>query len=262
MNGDAYWLSRISPVREAFEHKDWVGIGGLDPYGQHKLLWKLFDLPHTSSREQTPFLFRSELNDGLPLFYVLSRVAPHDTSGKWHIDPREYRPDLRAGDRLAFKLRANPVSLAKKDRDPSEAESWRKNREKNGLSVKDATRKRIRHDVVMDAKRRMGWKDLPPDERPSLAHLAYEAGFCWLREREARFGCQFEPKRLRVDSHFVHCLKGRRDEKGNCRGISLSTLDFEGELSVTDPGIFLSALLKGVGPAKGFGCGLLLVRRI
>lgn len=262
MNGDAYWLSRISPVREAFEHKDWVAIGGLDPYGQHKLLWQLFDLPRTSSPEQTAFLFRSELSDGLPLFYVLSRVAPHDTSGKWLIDPREYRPDLRAGDRLAFKLRANPVSLAKKEREPSEAESWRKNREKNGLSVRDVTRKRIRHDVVMDAKQRMGWKDLPPDERPSLAHLAYEAGSNWLREKEARLGCLIEADRLRVDAHFVRCLKGRRDEKGICRGIALSTLDFEGELSVTDPEIFLSSLFNGIGPAKAFGCGLLLVRRL
>ena len=261
MNGDAYWLSRISPVREAFEHKDWVGIGGLDPYGQHKLLWKLFDLPRTSSSKQTPFLFRSELSDGLPLFYVLSRVAPRDASGKWRIDPREYRPDLRAGDRLTFKLRANPVSLAKKDREPSEAEFWRKNREKSGLSVEDATRKRIRHDVVMDAKHRMGWKNLLPEERPALANVAYEAGSRWLGEKEARLGCRIEPDRLRVDGHFVHCLKGRRDEKGVCRGITLSTLDFEGELRVTDPDIFSPALLNGIGPAKAFGCGLLLVRR-
>ncbi len=262
MNGNAYCLSRISPVREAFEHKDWVAIGGLDPYGQHQSLWKLFDLPRTSSPEKTPFLFRSELSDGLPLFYVLSRAAPRDASGKWCIDSREYRPDLRAGDRFAFKLRANPVSLAKKDRESGEAEAWRKSREKNGLRIKDITRKRIRHDVVMDAKQRMGWKDLPPDERPSLAHLAYEAGSCWLREKEARLGCRIEAECLRVDSHFVHCLKGRRDEKGIWRGIALSTLDFEGELSVTDPDIFLPALLNGIGPAKAFGCGLLLVRRL
>ena len=193
---------------------------------------------------------------------IHSRIAPRDTSGKWRIDPREYRSDLCAGDRLAFKLRANPVSLAKKEREPGEAESWRKNREKNGLSVKDATRKRIRHDVVMGAKRCMGWKDLPPDERPSLAHAAYEAGSSWIREKEAHMGCQIEPGRLRVDGHFVHCLKGRRDKQGRCRGIALSTLDFVGELSVTDPGIFLPALLNGVGPAKAFCCGLLLVRRI
>lgn len=261
MNGGTCWLSRISPEREAFEHKDWVGIGGLDPYGQHKLLWTLFDLPRTSSPEQTAFLFRSELKDGLPLFYVLSHVVPHDTSGKWRIDPREYRPDLRAGDQLTFKLRANPVSLAKNDRTPDEAEIWTKKRERNGFVIKDVSRKRIRHDVVMHAKQRMGWKDLPPDERPSLAHVAYDAGAGWLREREPRLGCQFAPNSLRVDGHFVHCLKGRRNEKGNCRGITLSTLDFEGELSVTKPETFLSALLTGIGPAKAFGCGLMLVRR-
>ena len=239
MSDEAYWLSRISPVREAFEHKDWVAIGGLDPYGQHQLLWKLFDLPRTSSPEQTAFLFRSEQNDGLPLFFVVSRVVPRDASGKWRIEPREYRPELRAGDRLAFKLRANPIvsrGAAKGQRGQ-------------------------RHDVVMDAKQRLGWKDLPPDERPSLAHVAYEAGSCWLREKETRLGCLIEAKCLRVDSHFDYRLKGRRDEKGNCRGIALSTLDFEGELSVTDPEIFLPALLKGIGSAKAFGCGLMLVRR-
>lgn len=262
MNGDVYCLSRISPVREAFEHKDWVSIGGLDPYGQHQLLWKLFDLPRISSPEQTAFLFRSELNNGLPLFYALSRTAPHDASGKWRIDPREFRPDLRAGDRLAFKLRANPVSLAKKERTLGEAESWLRSREKNGLSTQEVIHKRIRHDVVMDAKQRMGWKNMPPDDRPSLAHVAYEAGSYWIRNKEARMGCKIKPENLRVDGHFVHCLKGRRDEQGRCRGIVLSTLDFEGELSVTDPGIFMSALLNGVGPAKSFGCGLLLVRRI
>jgi CRISPR system Cascade subunit CasE len=67
---------------------------------------------------------------------------------------------------------------------------------------------------------------MPPDERPSLAHLAYEAGSCWLREKEARLGCRIE-----------------------------------GELSVTDPE-FLPALLNGIGPTKTFGCGLLLVRRL
>lgn len=107
----------------------------------------------------------------------------------------------------------------------------------------------------------MGWKDMPPDERPSLAHVAYEAGSCWLREREDHLGCRVEPDRLHVDSHTTHCLKARRDEKGKCLGIALSTLDFEGELQVTEPEKFLSSLLSGIGPAKAFDCGLLLVRR-
>ncbi|MCI0421919.1 MAG: type I-E CRISPR-associated protein Cas6/Cse3/CasE [Acidobacteria bacterium] len=44
--------------------------------------------------------------------------------------------------------------------------------------------------------------------------------------------------------------------------IELSTLDFEGVLLVTEPDRFLRALLSGIGPAKAFGCGLMLVRRI
>ena len=41
-----------------------------------------------------------------------------------------------------------------------------------------------------------------------------------------------------------------------------SALDFSGELTVIDPAAFIVALSKGIGPAKAFGCGLLLVRRI
>ena len=41
----------------------------------------------------------------------------------------------------------------------------------------------------------------------------------------------------------------------------ITTLDFAGFASVADPGKALRALLAGVGPAKGFGCGLLLARR-
>ncbi|MCK7468117.1 MAG: hypothetical protein MZU91_08365 [Desulfosudis oleivorans] len=36
------------------------------------------------------------------------------------------------------------------------------------------------------AKTRMGWKELPNESRPTLAHVAYEAGGCWLRDREER----------------------------------------------------------------------------
>lgn len=259
MNGEPYFLTRISPVREAFQYKDWANIGGLDPNGQHQLLWKFFDVPRTPPPAQTPFLFRAELVNGLPLFYVLSRVAPQDNTGKWQIMSREYRPDLRAGDRLAFKLRANPI-VERPGGVVVDGDGTPKLRQ-SGVRAGEAKHKVLRHDVVMDAKQRMGWKDMPPGERPALAYVAYEAGSSWLREREDRLGCRVETARLRVDGHAVHCLKGRRDNSGNCRGIVLSTLDFDGELQVTDPERFLPALRNGIGPAKAFGCGLLLVRR-
>ena len=49
--------------------------------------------------------------------------------------------------------------------------------------------------------------------------------------------------------------------KGN-RGGKLATVTFEGVLRTSDPMKLTELIENGVGPAKGFGCGLLLVRRI
>lgn len=49
--------------------------------------------------------------------------------------------------------------------------------------------------------------------------------------------------------------------KGN-HGGKLMTITFDGVLTVNDPTRLTDLLEKGVGPAKGFGCGLLLVRRV
>ena len=49
--------------------------------------------------------------------------------------------------------------------------------------------------------------------------------------------------------------------KGN-RGGKLATVTFEGALRVSDPIRLTEVLENGVGPAKGFGCGLLLLRRV
>jgi CRISPR system Cascade subunit CasE len=49
--------------------------------------------------------------------------------------------------------------------------------------------------------------------------------------------------------------------KGN-RGGKLAPVTFEGVLRVRDPKQLAELLENGVGPAKGFGCGLLLLRRV
>ncbi|MHB8249241.1 MAG: type I-E CRISPR-associated protein Cas6/Cse3/CasE [Acidithiobacillus sp.] len=233
MNGAGHWLSRITPKPE-IGYKQLVGLGNLDPYGQHQAIWKLFDLPPKEERvgQPAPFLFRAEQQDGLPVFYVLSAQCPQDRQDLWQVEAKRYTPNIQAGDRLAFKLRGNPI-----------------------VTRHTAGERGRRHDVVMDAKQRMDWKNLPESARPSRAHLAYEAGVCWLRERQARLGVQFGDTELRVDSY-------RSWRQRNGKGIALSTLDFEGHFRVIDPSRFLNALIGGIGPAKAFGCGLLLVRRI
>ena len=49
--------------------------------------------------------------------------------------------------------------------------------------------------------------------------------------------------------------------KGNRSG-KLVTVTFEGVLNVTGPDNLIRLLENGVGPAKAFGCGLLLIRRM
>lgn len=46
------------------------------------------------------------------------------------------------------------------------------------------------------------------------------------------------------------------------RGGKLVTISFEGVLRVQDPAALERLLEDGIGPAKAFGCGLMLVRRI
>jgi len=228
-----YWFSRISP-RQDIRYGQLVDkLGELDPYGQHQVLWKLFDVAPEERTDRAEFLFRYEKKGKLPVFYVLSRRQPYDRSGLWQIDQKPYKPALMIGDRLAFKLRVNPIVTRKG--------------ETNGRSK--------RHDVVMDAKRQMNWKTLPKDQHPMLADLAQKAGIRWLLARAERLGCRFEEETLRADGY-------RTWRQYGSKGIELSTLDFDGFLTIAGLELFTAALLNGVGPAKGFGCGLLLVRRV
>lgn len=232
MNGEPHWLSRVTP-RPDVTYCQLVDLGALDPYGQHQALWKLFDVAKKDRTDRAEFLFRTESKNRLPAFYLLSQRQPLDHAGLWDIESKPYQPDIQVGNRLAFKLRVNPVVTR-----AGEAGSRSK-----------------RHDVVMDAKRQMNWKHLPEGQRPTLASLAQKAGETWLQARAERLGCKFDDAAVRADGYLTW-------RKHSAKSIELSMLDLEGCLTIVDPARFTDALLKGVGPAKGFGCGLLLVRRV
>jgi CRISPR system Cascade subunit CasE len=52
------------------------------------------------------------------------------------------------------------------------------------------------------------------------------------------------------------------EEKGSTNPIQIQSVLYQGILRVTDPNAFLQNSIKqGIGPAKAFGCGLLMVRR-
>jgi CRISPR system Cascade subunit CasE len=217
------------------------GFGGV--YSDHQFLWNFFPAADGHARD---FLFRRFEPQGgrqQALYYCVSdrpAMAPHPA---WRVACREYAPQIHEGDCLSFDLRVNPTQAHRRD----------------GKSRRD--------DVVMHAKKRIlaengvnRWADLPQDDRPALYELAHEAVQRWLGDESpagfaARHGFRVLNE-LRVDAYRQH-----RIARSGQAPIALSTVDLSGRLTVTNAENFARALHCGVGRAKAFGCGLLLVRR-
>jgi len=72
-----------------------------------------------------------------------------------------------------------------------------------------------------------------------------------LMSRASSRGFSVDTTSLSVDGYEQHREDGR---------LTFSTVDFTGILTVQDAGRFSQALFNGVGHAKAFGCGLLLIR--
>lgn len=217
-------------------------------YAEHQWLWKFFP----SSADQTrDFIFRRHELEQMPRFYVVSQRPPKAFSEAWQVQSRAYDPQLQVGQRLSFQLRANPVITKKND-----------------------AGKPQRHDVVMQAKKQLlaehglskeaKWADWNDEiNKPLLYELVHKHCAEWLDGIAKRNGFEIalsdeeEPQRkLQVDA-YEQSKAGKRDHN-----IRFSAVDFSGELLVTNPELFQLALCNGLGHAKAFGCGLLLVRRL
>jgi CRISPR system Cascade subunit CasE len=203
-------------------------------YAEHQWLWRLFPAAPGTPRD---FLFRRRDVDGLPRYYVVSKRPPLSAQPGWQIETKAYELRIEAGTRLRFDLRANPVVT----------------RTVNGKSV--------RHDVVMHEKKRLlaqrelsHWTDVPHSDRPAAYDLIHRACTAWLQARAPRLGFEVEAEAISVDGY-----QRQAEKSGSLR---FSTVNFSGLLTVRDAQAFATALCEGIGHAKAFGCGLLLVRPI
>ena len=216
-------------------------------YQLHQLLWQFFrDRPE----KQRDFLFRQDSDSqGRPVFNVVSKTPPRHDDALWNIETKPYQPHLYVGDCLAFSLRANPVEQLKEARTPEELNRQMVDRKARGLTEK-STKKRVQHDVVMHLKKSLSEAEL---SEHSQAALEQRAGEAWLNKRAEKQG-------FRVLSVTA---QGYQQQHFKKRQIKMSTLDFDGVLQVIDPEIFISqTLYQGIGRAKAFGCGLMLVKRL
>jgi len=201
-----------------------------DGYQVHRQLWSLFA---DSDDRKRDFLYRQEERRGAPVFFAVSDREPKDTKGIWHIDSKPYQPKLSVGQRLAFVVRVNPVR-----------------------SKRDDAGKQHRHDVVMDAKVRVKESKPGTNENPSEADIVQREGNAWLAARAAEYGFAVGEADVRIDGYRQHQWIKRRTG----HAIRFSTVEITGLLTVIDAELFSQTLRHGIGAAKGFGCGLLLVK--
>ncbi len=229
------YMSRVRVATEGLDRNKLVAVLGGDAYSNHQLLWRLF-----TDDPQRSFLFRQETEQdqltagqnprGLPLFYVLSNEMPVAIPGLLEVETKPFSPALQHGDRLTFRLRANPT-----------------------ISRKTGAGRSVRHDVLMDAKTRC--REEGNENLDEIRRSMDEAAVHWLESRSetAGFALESVPQLSGYRQH-AHERKGR--------DIRFSSIDYEGVLTVTDPNRFREMLCQGIGRSKAFGCGLMMVRRM
>lgn len=217
------YFSVITPAREHLR----AAIRDMAhmPYGMHQWLWKFFGDDADAARD---FIFRRHDIDDLPRVYVVSARPPASFSADWEVQTRDYAPQLKVGQRLSFVLCANPV-----------------------VSKTGADGKSRRHDVVMQAK-----KDTVPADRAPRADMVEQACLAWLQSRAANAG--FELIGATVDAYRQqHAARRRQGDD-----IRFTSVEFAGKLVVRDAALFQRTLVQGLGHAKAFGCGLMLVKAV
>ncbi len=194
-------------------------------YGLHQLIWSLF------RSEKRNFLFRMDRKTEYISFIVVSKVPPKNSNNLWEIQTKPYHPKIYQHQTLTFKLRANPIK-----------------------TKKNFDKKQKRHDVVMEKKKELKNKNEELKKPFLYNQLIQSTGYQWLQERMGNHGFNVKFEEVRIDGYLQH-----RFQKKN-HSIKISTLEYTGQLTVLDPVKLSNSLFQGIGPAKGFGCGLLLVK--
>lgn len=100
-----------------------------------------------------------------------------------------------------------------------------------------------------------------PQRSQRVGHVTVKQQEQWLLDRAER--CGFAVSSAENDGLRL-AIVGRRvasfDRQG--RTVTLSTATYDGQLDVVDPAALRAALVNGIGPAKGYGCGLLTLASV
>ena len=235
---------------------------------------------------------------GESLFYLVSEQEPAQETPLFRVQSKIYSPVIEVGQTFAFKLRANPVVARKAaGKKHSVRHDVVMDAQVNLLNeLAGSLQLSVPHGQKKSALRREVVKVLNNQKNSScesrlheitssnerydhllqtnlsagqLVDLSLKAApdsalETWLRKKGDCNGFELvtggsvngrERLKFQAESYRWHAMP----KKG--RNAGFSTVDFEGELRVTEPILFKELLFKGMGPAKAFGCGLMMIRR-
>ena len=190
-----------------------------NPYELHRALWKLF--PDRADDERS-FLFRVERQEqGVGAEVLLQsewQPIPQATASRV-LGSKRLALDFQEGQRLRFRLRANPVKTIKDER-------------KGTVDRNGKTYTRTSRVPLLREQEQQTWLVRKLEGTASLEALLIEQEMPLFFHKESR--------------------QGRAGHRGKVQPVR-----FDGILQVQDPIAFLALVQQGVGPAKAFGCGLL-----
>lgn len=217
-----HYFSRITLTEDGIH--DLSRIRPEDSYNIHKEVWSLFPDGPDKDRD-----FVYSVQDHGRRIYCVSERIPECDSGRWLVETKEYDPVIREGDIFRFHTCVNPTV------------------------ANDSTGKHQRHDVVMALKRKVreSGEDIP------MRDIIQTSVTEWFSRKGAING--FEP----VNGPELLISEYRRHEsyKAGVQRITYSSVDIDGYVRVTDPQRFRQMLFRGLGTAKGFGCGMFMIKR-
>ncbi|MDD5328426.1 MAG: type I-E CRISPR-associated protein Cas6/Cse3/CasE [Sulfuricella sp.] len=224
------WLARLEIDAETARAE-----GIYDSYTWHKKLWECYpDAPDT----KRDFLTRIDTLEGAFRLWILAERKP--ARPQWCSPEgfalKEIAPSFLAHRHYAFDLRANPIKTVVQ-RGPNGETLYRPTgKRKSGKRVPLVEADELRSWLIQKGKVRC---------RDSVTGLDVPGGFQIVEDKPL----EISPM---VESYFRK--KGQAAYHGG--------VQFRGTLEVTDPVKFIETYQSGIGSAKGFGFGLLLLAPI
>lgn len=97
--------------------------------------------------------------------------------------------------------------------------------------------------------------DGPKKRGKVLPHTTYEMQERWLLDKATSYGFRVSPGEYLAVNNQRYRFK-KRDEK---KSVTLLSVTYEGQLTITDESLFRNTLTKGMGRGKAYGMGLLTI---